>query len=319
MFKVGIIGTNFGSKIYVPVMKNNKNFLITGISDNGSGSSEQIISYYKLSDCKAYSDFKDLIFSKDNNIICIVTPTYTHHKLIKLCIEAGKKIICEKPMGLSSLKKSYENDFSFFVNYHFRFNYLIMKIKSFFKKKKIGKIKKIKVQWFLKNPDIEKKHWKTNVKLGGSIKFEIFTHIVDYLTYILSKDIYDVQLNQNIKKSNNEIFKCKVLFSGIDACSINIKRNSNFSGSHKILIIGSKSSILLFIGHPFDYKSKYLIYFKNRKKKEIFYDNQKGNLEGDDRLNSFNNFLNKIVEDPTNKAIPNYDSANYVHKILNFF
>ena len=318
MFKVGIIGTNFGSKIYVPVMKNNKNFLITGISDNGSGSSEHIISNYKLSDCKAYSDSKDLILSKDNDIICIVTPTHTHHELIKLCVEAGKKIICEKPMGLSSLKISSENDF-FFVNYHFRFNYLIMKVKSFLEKNKIGKIKKIKVQWFLRNPDIKQKYWKTNDKLGGSIKLEIFSHIADYLTFILSKDINDVQLNKNTKKKNNETFECKLFFSGIDACFVNIKRNSNFSGSHKILIIGSKSSILLFISHPFDYKSKYLICFKNKKKTQIFYDNQKDNLEGDDRLNSFNNFLNKIVDDPTNKAIPNYVSANYVHKILNFF
>ena len=143
MYKVGIIGVGFSSKVYIPVFLQKKKFIITGICDGGSEKAKKIIKKYNLN-CEYFTAAEDLISSKKNNLICVVSPPETHHNFVKLIVDQNKNFICEKPLGLKkfSEKKIITSDTLNIVNYHYRFEKFILFLKKEIKKKKLEKSKK---------------------------------------------------------------------------------------------------------------------------------------------------------------------------------
>ena len=326
MYKVGIIGVGFGAKVYVPVLKCMDLFQITGVSDFGSGNSLNVINEYNLS-CESYNDPKKLISSKKNNLICIVSPPSTHKKYIELSLKNNKHVICEKPIGLN--KSSINNFYKIakkkkllnLVNYHFRFDDLIMCLKESIINDELGEINKIRINWIFSSNSNKKNNWKSDKENGGNIRNEVLSHIIDYLSFLIDKPITkldSVSMKRYIDKKNmmNEFMKVNLKIKHIN-CLINIFRSSSFRGSHKILIKGSKKSALIYFNSPFDKNSKFLTFFTNRKKeKKISGHLSSQTLDGDDRKNSFMNMLSQITNRDGKDFLPNFNSAIKVWNIL---
>jgi predicted dehydrogenase len=55
-----------------------------------------------MSKVKAYASFAELLSDPDIPLIDICTPTITHHKLAIQALEAGKHVLCEKPLARTS-------------------------------------------------------------------------------------------------------------------------------------------------------------------------------------------------------------------------
>jgi predicted dehydrogenase len=49
-----------------------------------------------------YSDFREAIRRKDVNAVVVCTPTATHYEVVKAALEAGKHVLCEKPLTANS-------------------------------------------------------------------------------------------------------------------------------------------------------------------------------------------------------------------------
>tara|TARA_B100000989_G_scaffold298177_1_gene286435 strand:- start:62 stop:1087 length:1026 start_codon:yes stop_codon:yes gene_type:complete len=326
LYKVGIIGTGFGSKVYVPVMKSMNLFEITGLSDFGSGNSKKVIKKNNLS-CQSFNDPKELIRSDKNNLICIVSPPVTHKNYIELSLQYKKHIICEKPIGLNNklIKTFYKvakrNNLLNIVNYHFRFNDLIMNLKKAIINSELGEIKEIKVNWILSSNVKKNNTWKSIEEKGGELKNEVLSHVIDYILFLIEEPITKIK---NIKSRKyvdklgiiNELNRIHLLARCIN-CSINVYRCARFVGSHKILVKGSKKSVLVSFKSPFDRKSKSMTFFNERKlESKIIGSSSKDALAGDDRKNSFSNMLHQITNSINNDFLPTFDSAIKVWNIL---
>ncbi len=49
-------------------------------------------------DCKAYTDFRELLARKDIDLVCIATPDHWHAVITLAALRAGKDVYCEKPL-----------------------------------------------------------------------------------------------------------------------------------------------------------------------------------------------------------------------------
>ncbi len=96
MIKVGVIGAGHLGKIHLNIL-NNSDFELVGFYDTDVFNSE------KISQEKGYFFYKELeplIESIDAAVI--VSPTTTHFKIAKECINKGKHIFVEKPLTKDS-------------------------------------------------------------------------------------------------------------------------------------------------------------------------------------------------------------------------
>lgn len=94
MLKVGIFGAGHLGKIHIGQWLEVDNTVVVGFYDpddnNALGAADKL-------GVKRYEDANELIGQCD--IIDIVSPTTTHHKIAKQCILAGKHVFIEKPLA----------------------------------------------------------------------------------------------------------------------------------------------------------------------------------------------------------------------------
>lgn len=51
---------------------------------------------------KAYGSYEELVRDKDVDIVYIATPIREHYRCVKLCLEAGKNVLCEKSLTVNA-------------------------------------------------------------------------------------------------------------------------------------------------------------------------------------------------------------------------
>jgi len=95
MINIGIIGYGYWGPNVARNFNSCDGAALIGICDL----SEKRLNIAKLlyPFVKTFSDPKDLINSKDIDVVAVVTPVYSHYELAKMALEQGKHIFVEKP------------------------------------------------------------------------------------------------------------------------------------------------------------------------------------------------------------------------------
>lgn len=119
---------------------------------------------------------------KDKNVdaVVIATPNNKHAKQVIAASNAGKNILCEKPLALSLRETSAiaravkRNHVHCFVNYHLRMHPDAQKARALIEQKKLGELTYIEMQWSIgglaqKNlpPLPRHMHWRENPAQAG--------------------------------------------------------------------------------------------------------------------------------------------------------
>ncbi len=83
---------------------------------------------------KGFSDPKDLISSKDIDVVAVVTPVYTHYEIEKLSLDNLKHVLVEKPFtsnvaqGEKLINLSDKNNLKIMVYHTFLFTGAVRKM-----------------------------------------------------------------------------------------------------------------------------------------------------------------------------------------------
>jgi predicted dehydrogenase len=153
---------------------------------------------------------------------------------------------------------------------------LFITLKKLFDNNKLGLIKKIFINWTLKNNSLLKKEysWKIDKKLGGGVKNIYLIHVLSYCYFFFNDFKITKKKIKTIKLFNKEI---------ITNVNLEIKTHANIRGNinlnclgkkhqlHKIIILFTKGSIKL-INNSKDWTKNFkLVIFnkKNQTKKSI--------------------------------------------------
>ena len=101
-YQVAIIGTNIGSKHYEDFQKLSERFNVHTVCGLTKESIDKMLASNKKA--KVSLDFDEILKIKEIDIIDICLPPHLHFSACKKSLEAGKHVICEKPL-VSNLKE----------------------------------------------------------------------------------------------------------------------------------------------------------------------------------------------------------------------
>ena len=101
-YQVAIIGTNIGAKHYKDFQKVSDRFNIHTLCGLTRESVDNILMSNK--ETQASFNFNEVLKIKEIDIMDICLPPHLHFSACKKSLEAGKHVICEKPLA-SSLKE----------------------------------------------------------------------------------------------------------------------------------------------------------------------------------------------------------------------
>jgi len=119
------------------------NSKLVAVMDTDKKVAEEVAKEYNV---KTYFREKDLIRDKDIDAVYIATPVYLHAKQTIVALEAGKNVLCEKPMALTvkdcekMIKTAEKYKKKLGIGYFMRFHAYHQRFKEMVKNGDLGKI-----------------------------------------------------------------------------------------------------------------------------------------------------------------------------------
>ena len=146
-----------------------------------------------------YSSIEELLENKNVDILSICSPNglHAHHSILGL--NAGKHVLCEKPMALSAydcgemIKAAEKANKRLFVIKQNRYNPPVAAVKTLIEEGQLGKISSVQLSCFWnRNENYYANSWKGTKELDGGTLYTQLSHFVDLLYYLIG-DVKEVK------------------------------------------------------------------------------------------------------------------------------
>ncbi len=195
--KFGVIGQGHIGKRHAEMIRRNPSCELVAVSD--------VLPKDKL----GLNDLKEKFYTSPEEmikhhpeieVINICTPNGLHSQHSLMALEAGKHVVCEKPMALSKLDcekmiyKALQVNKHVFCVMQNRYSPPSVWLKQIVHDKIIGDVFMVQLNCYWNRDDryYKKGNWKGTQKLDGGTLFTQFSHWIDILYWVFG-DITDIQ------------------------------------------------------------------------------------------------------------------------------
>jgi predicted dehydrogenase len=215
-YQVAIIGTNIGAKHYKDFQKVSDKFNVHTFCGLTKESIENIVPVN--SDTKISLNFEDILKIKEVDIVDICLPPHLHFSACKKSLEAGKHVICEKPL-VSSLEEidqlreiSKKTGKTIFPVFQYRYGPGFSKLKALIKSGLAGKplVASLETHWN-RGKEYYSKAWRGTWEgeQGGAILSHSI-HIHDLITMIFGP-VSNIYAKLSTRVNDIEVEDCAAL------------------------------------------------------------------------------------------------------------
>jgi UDP-N-acetyl-2-amino-2-deoxyglucuronate dehydrogenase len=144
---------------------------------------------------KAYYSISELLKMETGvDIISVCTPNGLHAEHSIQSMQAGKHVLCEKPMAISStdakkmIQVAQETARKLYIVKQNRFNPPVVFVKQLLEDNKLGNIFSFQLNCFWNRPpSYYQNDWRGTMELDGGILFTQFSHFIDLLYWLLGE------------------------------------------------------------------------------------------------------------------------------------
>lgn len=210
----------------------------------------------ELSGASGYYDSYEEFLKSDIDSVFIASVNANHYEQVIKAAEAGKNILCEKPLAIDSkqaeemVEACKRNNVILAVNYVYRMHPHIIKVKELIKNQTIGKLVSINASFNADFPPSDNFRFNKKLSGGGALR-DIGTHLIDLLQFIGGEIIEingymdNIIYNYEVEDFVSALVKFESGSYGSFNASFNTKKAFN-----RIEILGHKGAVSVenFIG-----------------------------------------------------------------------
>lgn len=217
MINVGVIGIGFIGAVHIEALRRIPGVFVKAVASSSLERAEKHAE--ELCIPKFYGDWKDLINDSEIDVIHVATPNFLHFEQVKAALNAGKHVMCEKPLTMTAkeaeeltalaAQKGVVNG----VNFNIRFYPIMHHLKSMIASGELGRVHTIKgsyqQDWLLHETDY---NWRLESSQSGKSRAvaDIGSHWMDLAEFVSGTEISEVCADFNTvhsirKKPLNEV------------------------------------------------------------------------------------------------------------------
>jgi predicted dehydrogenase len=190
-----VVGTGFIGPVHVEALRRLGRPMAGVVGSTPEKSREAA---RRLNTSRSYETFDELLRDPRIHVVHLATPNHQHYEQCRKALAAGKHVICEKPLALSSVhtaelvRLAREADRVAAVCFNVRFYPLCMEVRQRIATGRLGQIYHVTgsyVQdWLLNDTDF---NWRVLGDQGGALRAmaDIGTHWLDLLTHLTNLEI----------------------------------------------------------------------------------------------------------------------------------
>jgi len=96
--RVGVVGLGFGQNVCIPGFQVCPDTEVVAVCSRSQEKADQVAGEFEVP--HAFADYDAMLHWGEFDVVNITTPPYLHRQMSVAAIEAGKHVLCEKPMAL---------------------------------------------------------------------------------------------------------------------------------------------------------------------------------------------------------------------------
>ena len=216
---VAVVGTGFIGPVHVEAVRR-LGHRVVGIL--GSDAAKSMAAADSLGVPRGYASLDELLADPDVQVVHVASPNQAHFQQCQRVIAAGKHVVCEKPLAMTSaetadlVRLASESDVVSAVNYNVRFYPNVLELRERVRAGTLGDVLHVSgsylQDWLLYDTDF---NWRVLAERGGELRAvaDIGTHWIDTVCFItglaVEEVLADLQTVHPIRKrpsGGNETF-----------------------------------------------------------------------------------------------------------------
>jgi len=198
----------------------------------------------------AYPSYEALLNDKEVELITVAIPNDVHEEVVVAALEAGKNIICEKPVTLSlesldrMIAAAEKNGVRFSTHQNRRWDVDYLAMKQIKESGEIGKV--INIESRIHGSRGIPSDWRGEKAHGGGMLYDWGIHLIDQVLMIFGWDVKRVNcICDNItNKEVDDGFRLDITFAGGERATVEVG-TYNFIVMPRFYMRAEKGTVLL--------------------------------------------------------------------------
>lgn len=195
---IGMIGAGFARSTQIPGFRACEGARIVAIASGHRENAERVAREFDIE--HVADDWRGIIAREDVDLVSIVTPPVTHMEMTLAALDAGKAVLCEKPMAMNAeeadamRRRADEKGLLALIDHELRFLPGRLKARALLHGHEIGNIHHAKLLFRSDSrASAERKwDWWSDAMSGGGTLGAIGSHAIDSFRWLLSTEISHV-------------------------------------------------------------------------------------------------------------------------------
>jgi len=195
MVGIGIIGTGFARTTQLPAFRACEGARVVAIASGHRENAERVAREFDIE--HVADDWRDVIARRDVDLVSIVTPPQTHLEMTLAALDAGKAVLCEKPMAMNAeeadamRRRAVERDALALIDHELRFLPGRLKMREMVRAGEIGEVRHAKLIFRSDSrASMDRKwDWWSDERSGGGALGAIGSHAVDAFRWMLGAEV----------------------------------------------------------------------------------------------------------------------------------
>ena len=181
---IGIIGHGFMGHEHETMLKDFEGIRLVGISDRDASVLEDV-----SEGVKRYGSNEELFQDPEVQVVLIAANNNQHHELVLAAAEAGKNVLCEKPVAMSLAElddmvwNCRKNGVKFTVHHQRRLDPDFRTAKNVYDSGTLGRIYTIQSSLYGFNGNMH--DWHVKISEGGGMLYDWGVHLLDQILWMM--------------------------------------------------------------------------------------------------------------------------------------
>jgi predicted dehydrogenase len=205
---IGIIGAGFARTTQIPGFRACAGARVVAIASRRRENAERVAREFDIE--HVAEDWREVVERTDVDLISIVTPPATHAEMALFALDAGKAVLCEKPMAMNAdeadrmRRRAVERGALALIDHELRFIEGRRRMREMLQGGEIGQLRHAKL---LFRSDLcataeRAWNWWSDREAGGGTLGAIGSHAVDAFRWLLGTEVSNVfcQLSTHVQE-----------------------------------------------------------------------------------------------------------------------
>jgi predicted dehydrogenase len=195
---VGIIGAGFARTTQAPAFAACEGARLAAIASGHRENAERVAREFGFG--FVGDDWREVVGREDVDLVCVTTPPVFHKEMTLAALAAGKAVLCEKPMAMSTSetdemrRAARESGALAHVDHELRFVPARRKARELIAAGELGRVRHAKAAFRGDSRAVEGRAWDwwSDERMGGGVLGAIGSHAVDAIQWLTNSRAAEV-------------------------------------------------------------------------------------------------------------------------------